>query len=106
MLHSEEYEPLTNREKRYQNRSHNKFDYTNDDQDKGKAPKTGSDKEGEEFARNILVAMQDLAREIKEMRMDRMEDSPGIFHLGESSGMSHHWNDQPVNQPQAPQAPQ
>ena len=103
MLHSKEDEPLTKREKRYHNRSHKNFDYTTDDQDKGKAPETGSDKEGEEFARTLLVAMQDLAREIKEMRMDRIKESPKRFHLGESSGMSHHWNDQPVNQPQAPQ---
>ena len=44
--------------------------------------------------------MQDLAREIKEMRMDRIKESPKIFHLGESFGMFHHWNDQPVHQPQ------
>ena len=47
--------------------------------------------------------MQDLAREIKEMRMDRIKESPKRFHLGESSGISHHWNDQPVNQPQVSQ---
>ena len=41
----EEYEPLTNREKRYLNRRQKKFDYTNDDKDKGKVPETGSDKE-------------------------------------------------------------
>ena len=50
--------------------------------------------------------MQDLTREIKEMRVDRMRESPGRFHPGESSGMSHHWTGQPVNQPQVPQAPQ
>ena len=43
--------------------------------------------------------MQDLAREIKEMRMERIKEYPKIFHLGESSGMSHHYNDQPVHQP-------
>ena len=80
MLHSEEDEPLTERDKRYQNRSQKKFDYTTDDQDKGKAPKTASDKEGEE--RNLLVAMQDLAREIKEMILDRMRESLGRFHPG------------------------
>ena len=47
--------------------------------------------------------MQDLAREIKEMRLNRIKEYPNRFHLGESSGMSHHWNDQLVNQPQAPQ---
>ena len=35
-----------------------------------------------------------------------MRESPRIFHLGESSDMSHHWFGQTVNQPQAPQAPQ
>ena len=50
--------------------------------------------------------MQDLAREIKEMRMDRMREYPRIFHPGEISDMSHHWTGQLVNQPQAPQAPQ
>ena len=90
MLHSEEDETLTEREKRYHNRSHKKFDYTTDDQDKGKALETASDKEGEEFAINLLVAMQDIAKETKEMRMERMRESPGRFHLGESSDMSHH----------------
>ena len=47
--------------------------------------------------------MKDLGREIKEMRMDIMRESPGRIHPGESSDMSHHWTGQPVNQPQAPQ---
>ena len=47
--------------------------------------------------------MQDLAREIKEMRLGRIKEFPKRVHLRESSGMSHHWNDQPVNQPQVPQ---
>ena len=50
--------------------------------------------------------MQDLAREIKEMIMDRMKESPGIFHPRESSGMSHHWTGQTMNLPQASQASQ
>ena len=37
------------------------------------------------------------------MRLDRLKDSPIRSHPEESSGMSHHWDDQPVNQPQAPQ---
>ena len=90
----------------YQKKSHKKYDYTIEDQDKGKAPETASDKEGEEFARTLLVAMQDLAKEIKDMRMDRMRESPGRFHLGGNSDMSLHWTGQPVNQPQAPQASQ
>ena len=86
MLHSEEDEHLTEREKRYQNRSHKKFYYTTDDpdkgQDKGKAPETVNDKEAGEFSRTLLVAMQDLSKEIKEMRVDRMMESPGRFHPG------------------------
>ena len=39
-------------------------------EDKGKAPVSGSDEEGKEFAKILLRAMQDLAREIKEMRME------------------------------------
>ena len=87
---SEDDDPLTKREKRYQNRSHKEFDYTTDDQDKGKAPETGSDKEGEEFARTLLIAMQDLAREIKEMRIDKIKESPRRPHPRETSIMSHH----------------
>ena len=102
MLNFEEDDPLTERERRYQNRSHKKYDYTTEDQDKGKAPETTSDKEGEEFARTLLVAMQDLAREIKEMRVEKMREYPGRFQLGESSDMSHHGTGQPVNLPPAP----
>ena len=81
------------------------FDYTNEDKEKSKTPEdgNGSDEEGKEFARNLLKTMQDLAREIKEMRIDRIKESPRRFHLGESSGISQHWNDQPVNQPQVSQ---
>ena len=61
MLHSEEYDPLTEREERYQNRSHKNFDYTIDDpgkgQDKGKAPEAVNDKEEEEFEKTILETM-------------------------------------------------
>ena len=88
-MHSQEEEPLTEREKRYQNISQKNFGYTTEDEDKGKARETGSDKEGEEFAITLLVTMQDLAREIKEIRMERMRESPGRFHPRESSGMSH-----------------
>ena len=45
--------------------------------------------------------MQDIARDIKEMRVDRLKESPKGFHHGEDSIMSHHWNDQPVQQPQS-----
>ena len=43
------------------------------------------------------------SREIKEMRMEIIKESSKGFHLGEGSGMSHHWNDQPVYQPQVSQ---
>ena len=99
MLHLEEDETLTEREKRYQNKSHKKYDYTTEDQVKGKAPKNTSDKEGEEFVRTLLVDMQDLAREIKEMRVERMREYIGRFNEGESSDMSHHGTGQPVNLP-------
>ena len=102
-MSSKEDEHLTDREERYLRRRKKKFDYTNDDQDKGKALESGSDEEGKDFAKILLRAMQDLTREIKEMRMDRIKESPKRFHLGESSGMSHHWNDQPIHQPQISQ---
>ena len=110
MLHSEEEDPLTKRERRYQNRSHKKYDYTTDDpnrgQDKGKAPETEKDKEAEEFEKNLFEAMQDLSKEIKEMRVDRMRESLGRFHQGESSDMSHFGTGQPVSLPHAPRASQ
>ena len=48
-MSSEDEDPLTEREKRYLKRRQKNFDYTNDDRDKGKAPKSGSDEEGNEF---------------------------------------------------------
>ena len=39
----EEGEPLTDRERRYQRRRHQKFDYTNDKEDKGKTPLSGGE---------------------------------------------------------------
>ena len=83
-------EPLTDREKRYQKRRHKKFDYTNDNEDKGKASLSGGEDEEKDFPNILPRAMQDLAREIKEMRMERIKESPKGFHLGEGSGMSHH----------------
>lgn len=47
--------------------------------------------------------MQDIAREIKERRRDILKDSPRGFNHNEGSGMYHHWNDQPVQQPQVSQ---
>ena len=88
-MSSKEEEPLTDREERYLKRRHKKFDHTNDDKDKGKAPESGSDEDGKEFAKTLLKSMQDLAREIKEMRMERIKESPKIFHFGEISCISH-----------------
>ena len=84
----------------YLRRIHKMFDYTNDDKDKGISLESGSDEDGKEFAKTLLKAMQDISRDIKEMRLDIIKESPKRFHLGENSGISHHWNDQPVNQPQ------
>ena len=61
MLNYEEDDPLTERERRYQNRSNKKYDYTTDDpnkgQDKGKAPESVNDKEVEEFEKTLLETM-------------------------------------------------
>ena len=109
MLHSEDEDPISERERIYQNRSHRKYDYTTIDldkgQDKGKAPESvnDKDKEAEEFAKILLEAMQDLSKEIKEMRIDRMRESLGRFHQGESSDMSQFGTGQLVSLPQAPQ---
>ena len=93
MLHSEDENPLSERERRYQNRIHINYDYTTVDldkgQDKGKALELNDkDKEAEEFAKNLLEAMQDLSKEIKETRIDRMRESLGRLHQGESSKIS------------------
>ena len=69
----EEEEPLTDREKRYLKKRQNKFDYTNDDRDKCKSPESGSDVEEKDFPKILLRAMQDIYREIKEMRLDRIK---------------------------------
>ena len=53
-----------------------------------------------EFPNILLGAMQDIAREIKEMIMEIFKESPKGFHHGEGSSMSHHWNDQPLHQRQ------
>ena len=46
----EEEKYLTDREKRYLKRMQNKkFDYTNDNEDKGKAPISGSEEEEKDF---------------------------------------------------------
>ena len=57
-------------------------------------------KEAEEFAKTLLEAMQDLSKEIKEMRIDRR--LLGRLHQGESSEMSHFGTGQPMSLPQVP----
>ena len=57
-MSSEEEDPLTNREKRYlKRRQKNRFDYTNDNEDKGKSPVSGSEEEGKDFAKILLRGM-------------------------------------------------
>ena len=95
-MSSEEGDPLTDREKRYLRRNR-KFDYIDDREDKGKTPLSGGDEE-KEFPKLLLRTMQDIAREIKEMRMDRHKESPKGFLHGEGSIISHNWSDQLVKQ--------
>ena len=57
-ISSEEGEPLTEREKRYQRRSHIIFDYTNDKEDKGKTHLSGCEDEEKEFPKILLRAMK------------------------------------------------
>ena len=102
-MSSKEEEPLTEKEKRYLKRRHKMFDYTNDNEDKGKAPISRGENEEKDFPKILLRAMQSLSRDIKDMRMHRVKESPTGFHLGEGFGMSHHWNDQPMHQPQVSQ---
>ena len=42
--------------------------------------------------------MQDISKEIKEMRMERHKETPRRFLHGETSDTSHHWGEQPVMQ--------
>ena len=94
----EEGDPLTDREKRYQRRIQRKFDYKNDKEEKEKTPLSRGEDEEKEFPNILLKAMQDIYREIKEMRMDRYKESPKGSQHGEGSGISHHWSDQPIKQ--------
>ena len=89
-MSSEEGDPLIDREKRYLRRINQKFDYTDDKEDKGKTPLSGEDEE-KDFPNILLRAMQYIATEIKEMRMDRYKKYPKGFHDGEGSDISHHW---------------
>ena len=101
-MSSEEGDPLTDREKRYMRRRNQKFDYTNDKEDKGKTPLSGEDEE-KEYPKLLLRTMQEISREIKEIRMDRYKESPKGFLHGEGSNISHHWSDQPLKQQQVSQ---
>ena len=92
----EEGYPLTDREKRYQRRRHRNFGYTTDKEDKGKTPLSGGEYEEKYFPKIIIKAVQEIAREIKEMRMDSYKEYPKIFQHGEGFDISHHWSDQPV----------
>ena len=49
-----------------------------------------------EFPKLLLQTMQDISKEIKEMRMERQKDTTRGFLHGESSRTSHHWGEQPV----------
>ena len=88
-MSSEEGDPLTDREKRYLRRRNYKYDYIDDKEDKGKTPLSGEDEE-KEFPKLLLRTMQDIAKEIKEMRMDRHKESPKGFLHGEGFDISHH----------------
>ena len=102
-MSSEEGDTLIDQEKRYLNRRRNqKFEYTNDKEDKGKPPLLGEDEE-KEYPKLLIRTMQDIAREIKEMKMDRYKDSHKLFLHGEGSDISHHWSDQPMKQQQVSQ---
>ena len=95
-MSSEEGDPLTDRERRYLRRNQ-KYDYTYDKEDKGKTPLSGEE-DDKEFPKLLLRTMQEIVREIKDMRMDRHKESPKWFLHGEGSNISHHGSDQPMKQ--------
>ena len=57
----EEGDPLIDREKRYQRRRHQKFDYTNDKEYKGKTPLWGEYEE-KKFPKLLLQTVHDINR--------------------------------------------
>ena len=101
-MSSEEGDPLIDRENMDLRRMNWKLDDTNDKEDKGKTPLLGEDEE-KEYPKILLWTMQEIAREIKEMRMDRYKESLKGFLHGEGSDISHHWSDQLVKQQQVSQ---
>ena len=68
-MSSKEEEPLTESEKRYLNRNQG-YDQIENKGEKGKTPILGEMDE-KEILKLLLQAMQDIAREIKEMRMEK-----------------------------------
>ena len=77
-MSSEEGEPLTDRERRYQGRRHRKCDYTKEKEDKGKTPLFGG-MQGKEFSRLLFQTIQGINKDIIEMRRERNEDPSKIF---------------------------
>ena len=73
----------------YLRRRNWKYDYTDDKEDKVKTPLSKGYEE-KEYPKLLLRTMQDIAREIKDMRMDRHKESPKGFLYGEGSDISHH----------------
>ena len=51
-----------------------------------------------EFPKLPLQNMKDIAKEIKEMRMERQKETPRWFLHGEISNTSHHWCEKPLRQ--------
>ena len=68
-MSSEEGDIITDRERRYL-KINRKYDYTYDKEDKGKTPLSRGDEE-KEFPKLLILTMQDIAGEIKDMTMDR-----------------------------------
>ena len=89
-MYFEEGDPLNDKDKRYLKIIHRKFDYTNDNEDKGKAPLSAGEDEEKHFPKILLRTMQEIYKDIKEMRMVRYKESHKGFMHGEGSGISHH----------------
>ena len=79
-MSSKEEDPLTDRENMHLIRKQ-KYGYTDDREDNNKTPSLSARDEEKEFAKILLKSMQYIAREIKEMRMDRYKESPKGFNM-------------------------
>ena len=55
--------------------------------------------EEREIRRLIFHTMQDISKDIKNMRFERQKESPRGFHQGESFDTSHLWREKTVAQP-------